>query len=167
MEHRFEIEFLRTPQRIKQMANYLCFRKTDRMICIIIMLISFIASIVSLIIFGSFEPLYYPILGFFVFIVLIQYFSFRRLTLKRDLEMNNGEYHRSKLIIDENGITTVDGLNERLYHFSSIKKAKRYRNYVILISKSKLLFFLPADAFTKGAPEDLIVFLKDKGIKAK
>ena len=48
---------------------------------------------------------------------------------------------------------------------SVIKFVNMSKNYVIMMSKTRQMYIIDKRKFTKGTPEELIAFLKDKGVK--
>ena len=91
-----------------------------------------------------------------------------KIASKRNREMNGGTDPEIVCIVSEEGIkySTSTGANVQL-DFSDIKKAVQTKSYIFLLSKSKLIYALKNDSFTFQKRQNLMEFLRYKGIKIK
>ena len=101
-------------------------------------------------------------------LVLVINYKFIKLASKRKREVNGGTDPEVVCIISEEGIkySTSSGTNVKL-DFSDIKRAVQTKKYIFLLSKSKLIYALKNDSFTFQKRQNLIEFLRYKGIKIK
>lgn len=103
-------------------------------------------------------------------VVLLKFVGYRRslkLTLQRDMELNGGEPVQLCTTVSEGGLVCRTNVDAPEVPFSSVKKVVQTKNLIILISKARLAFVLTRDGFTKGTAQELLQFLRGKGIKVK
>lgn len=165
----FESNYTRTPELVKEIYAELYLRRPIRIVFYIFFLVSFVFGVVSLALgkvdINSILLVFLPL--FVVALTAFNYVKSCKLTVKRDLEQNGGEYAKGTISITENGIAhiSVAGINS-VIDISAVKSAKRTKNCVYLITESKLVYVMQKE-FTKGSPEELFAFLKSKNIKCK
>lgn len=103
-----------------------------------------------------------------VFVLGLVWFGYRRnvnLTLKRDLELNNGQPIAQHIVVTEQGFTAhgINGSQE--VTFNTIKKVRKTRKLILLITNARLVWVFPKASFTRGTPDEFLAFLKTKGFK--
>lgn len=117
---------------------------------------------------GSFRivgPLY---LLLFIGLRVYRYFRTVKSYEKRYLEVGEGtEVENTTLVYEEYlHLSTSNGGNNKL-PLNRIKNSFSTKNYYFLRSESKLCYAFKKDGFTKGSLEEMIAFLKGKGLKVK
>ncbi len=92
-----------------------------------------------------------------------------KIFLDRDKEGNHGNFVSVQNLVTENSIVIKSSLNESgtEYEISCIDKAYRSKNYIYLITKAKSAIVFDINNFSKGTPEELAEFIRQKGIKIK
>ena len=104
----------------------------------------------------------------YLVLVLVRSYKTIKLASNQNREVNGGTDPEIVCIISEEGIkySSSTGRNVQL-DFSDIKKAVQTKEYIFLLSKSKLIYALKNDSFTFQKRQNLIEFLRYKGIKIK
>ena len=99
---------------------------------------------------------------------LILYRSYRlsvKMCLRRDLENNMGQPVTLTTIIHDDIIRTqMTAENGHDVLLNQMKWAVQTPKMIIICSKAKVLYALPNDCFVHGTPEELIRYLREKGI---
>jgi hypothetical protein len=92
-----------------------------------------------------------------------------KISIERDKESNHGSFVTVQNLVTENSIVVKSSSNETgtEYEMSCIEKAYRSKNYIYLITKAKLAIVFDVNNFSKGTPEELVEFIRQKGIKIK
>lgn len=112
----------------------------------------------------------FPYLIASAFILLLHLFIYRRtlkLTMDREKEVNGGEPLELHTTVMENSIACRTKIDAPEVAYSSIKKVIQTKNLIIVVTKAKLAFIMSKDGFTRGTPEALLQFFRDKGLKVK
>ena len=104
----------------------------------------------------------------FVILILVRCFSTLENHKKRIRESHHTEYVDSTYDVFLDAIQAVDstGANARLL-YDSIRYAKDRPEEILLMTKARLVYVLPKNAFVKGSPEDFLVFLQSRSVKVK
>ena len=107
-----------------------------------------------------FIVLVWAILIFFIFVIT-------RIRYKQGLEQNSGSEPERKLAVTNEGIDVIHLPAGSTNHISFlyIKKVMISKNYILLITRSKVLIGFKKDSFTKGTAEEFQSFLVAKGLK--
>lgn len=107
-------------------------------------------------------------LSFLVTTELLRFSNYRkiiRLVLQRDAEANQGQPVEFRITIKDDNIHMEDTTGSiRNVPLSQVKWATRTKKMVIICTKGQFLFQLPNDTFTQGTAEELIAYLRAKGI---
>lgn len=88
--------------------------------------------------------------------------------LRRDNELYGGMTIEVQMIVTGEYVKMVKiNGTENEVSFSNIKRAVQTRNLILLESEAKLVYVFRKDSFVKGSAEEMISFLKGKGIKVR
>lgn len=96
------------------------------------------------------------------------YYSSVRSFVKVSEELLDGKPFEVQTVVTEEVIklTATNGaVNELVY--SKIKNALMTKNLILVPSKANLIYIFRKDSFTKGTPEEFILYLRSKRIKVK
>jgi hypothetical protein len=108
------------------------------------------------------------VMGIFVFVLMIvSYHSQVKAMVQRDKEMSGGKPLCCEISVSENEITLSALESRSSVAMSNIKSAFETENYIVVLTKARLMFIFKKDSFTKGNLDDFIAFLKERGIKVK
>ena len=110
------------------------------------------------------------VFGIYLFVLrVIRVKKSIKISLERDKESNHGNFVSVQNLVTENSIVVKSSLNESgtEYEISCVDKAYRSKNYIYLITKAKLVMVFDINNFSKGTPEELVEFVRQKGIKIK
>ncbi len=165
----FESNYVRTPEFVKEIYAELYFRRPIRIVFYAFYLLSFLFGVFRLALgdvdINSILLVFLPLLV--VVLTAFNYVKSCKLTVKRDLEQNGGEYIKGTVLITENEIFLKSSMGQSsAVGLSVVKSVRCTKNYVYLITESKLAYVMQKE-FTKGSPEELFAFLKSKNIKCK
>ena len=111
-------------------------------------------------------PIFIMILLFAVFI-FISYRSQVKALVQRDKEMSGGEPICCEISVSDDEMTLTALESRSPVSVSNLKSAFITKNYIVVITKARLMFIFKKDAFTQGDAEGLIAFLKEKGVKTE
>lgn len=167
----FKNQFTYTKDYYNEYYKYICFKSPVIFIIEIIYGISFIISILSIIL---------PQLGIMdigtavvnidtlLIILCLQIYVFFRskdVEYKRELEKNNGNPTEVELSITEENINILLNHEKNInIKFDNIAKVIRTKSYYILVSKAKLNIAFKKDSFTQGTEKEFEQFLKQKNL---
>ena len=166
MDILFETNYTRNKEWSKEINFYLYFKRKIAVAFEIIIFANIVNCILQLIIYHNSEFLGY--LLFFVLsgiLLLVSYFRAIKLTLKRDLEQSNEEITVKTVVTDSyiENIASTGSVTK--LHYYDIKSVASTKNYLLLISNTKMIYSFRKDSFTKGNYTEFITFLRYKGIK--
>lgn len=115
--------------------------------------------------FRIFGPIYILL---FIGSRVYRYFRTVKNYQKRYLEVGEGKEVENTTLVYEDylHLSTSNGGNNKL-PLDRIKNSFSTKNYYFLRSESKLCYAFKKDGFTKGSLEEMIAFLKGKGLKVK
>ena len=126
-----------------------------------------LGALVHLLVFHSYQVGICWI-GMTLLLEFILYRSYRlsvKMCLRRDLENNMGQPVKLTTIIHDDIIRTqVTAENGHDVLLNQMKWAVQTKTMIIMCSKAKVLYALPNDCFVQGTPEELIRYLREKGI---
>ena len=163
----FEITFVRDEKVASEMFRWYYYRRKKMRFLHIACSVLMAWAIAWMILFQQYE------MGiFYVFaLTMLELFLYRcyrvavRTCLKRDLENNMGQLVTLTTIIHDDIIRTqVTAENGHDVLLNQMKWAIRTKTMVIIGSKARVLYVLPNDGFVHGTPEELIQYLREKGI---
>ncbi len=170
METRFEAAYVRDKKFAKEFFSYLFYRRPAGVIVTVICILTIISGIIN--VFAEHE--YFAIISivFGIYLLILRTICVKKiikLYLERDKETNHGNFVSVQNVVTENSIVVKSSSNKAgvEYDMSCIKKAYRTKKYIYLITKAKLAIVFDINHFSKGTPEELIEFIRQKGIKIK
>jgi len=180
MEPLFENEIVCDRDVYKEYYKKICFRRPFAITVLVFFGTCFFASIFLLInqscsIITSSQNLksipesiyFYSVLfPLFLALRIWQYFRIVKISLARDMEMNNGKTRELLRIVTPEKIEIACNADESKisYHWSSVKKVIETKNLIILLTEAKMGIIFKKDGFTKGTYEDFIFFLRGIGL---
>ena len=169
MEKKFEVKYLPTIERRKDMYRYIFFGTGAAKFLMILCAYVILDCILLAVFYKSYTSAIGGILFilFFAAIYLLRYKQSIKLSHTRDLEFNNGVERESNFSVCDNGISKHTGEETATIPFESIKSAKRKKKYLFVRTRSKVIFAFPADSFVLGDIDGMADFLKSKGIKVR
>lgn len=163
----FESTYLRSKEFYKEIYSHHYFKSGFALVLEILMGISLLGGLLSLIIFRSEPP--YTSCVCIVFIVAMRIWSYHRtvkISLAREKEISAGGEIAYTVTVCEDKIIQKTSLgSEFAIDFTSIKKAYKTKNYIVLQSVAKQLYIWKKDSFTVGDCESFKAFLRGKGYK--
>ena len=104
---------------------------------------------------------------FFVVFIFISYRSQVKAMVQRDKEMSHGEPLHCRISVsdDEMVLSTLESRSP--ISIGNLKSAFITENYIVVITKARLMFIFKKDSFTVGDTESFLAFLREKNIKIK
>ena len=170
MEGLFCNKFVRDEDTAKEVYVYWYFKKPLLIVVYSLIALYSLACILGFILdFESAkEALGVFVMGVFVFVLMIvSYHSQVKAMVQRDKEMSGGKPLCCEISVSENEITLSALESRSSVAMSNIKSAFETENYIVVLTKARLMFIFKKDSFTKGDAKSFIAFLKEKGIKVK
>ena len=169
METKFEGGYIRDEKFAKEYYSYHSYKTPGGIIITVVCIWAIITGII-LTAMQQYLSIINIVLGLYIF--LLRYFRTKKiikLSLERDRESNHGNVVSVQNFVTDEAITVISSNNESGTEFemSCISKLYSSKNYIYLITKAKLAIVFDKNNFTKGSKEDLIEFIRSKGIKVK
>lgn len=165
----FENTYTMNKELFKEIGRFVIFKRKPIIYCNILALICFPIFILAQI--AGYYQISTAILGYtllilYAIIVFVSYYSFTVLQHKRKKELSQGNDEIVTVQITENQVVFSSSIGTRSeLEFSTFKRLDETKNYVILTSKTKQMYMFDKRKFTKGTPDELVAFLKNKGVK--
>ena len=156
----FEGTHTRDKAFYSELANYLCFKTPSKIIlnCLVT-----ICLVWSIIVHTWTATCFF---AFYFIILAVSYFNYKNVPYKRDLESNNGkEFEVNVSVTDTQIIHKLGDSTTIVIDISILKKVVTSKNYVIMVSKTNQMYIIDKRKFEKGTPDELVSFLKSKGVK--
>jgi hypothetical protein len=169
METKFEGGYIRNEKFAKEYYFYHAYKNTAGIFitvaCACAVLIGIILTAMQ-----QYLAIIDIVLG--LYILLLRYFRTKKiikLSLERDRESNHGNVVSVQNLVTDEAITVISSNNTAGTEFemSCITKLYSSKNYIYLITKAKLAIVFDKNNFSKGSKEELIEFIRSKGIKVK
>ncbi len=168
METKIEAGYVRDKKFAKEFYSYHTYKRPAGIILTIAFILAIISGIINII------AMQQAIDAAFLVVCIIVLRAVRikksvKISLARDKEGNHGNYVSLQNIVTEKSILVKSSLNQlgTEYEISCLRKGYRSKNYIYLVTKAKLVIIFDINAFSTGTPEELIEFLRSKGIKIK
>ena len=169
MEPLFENRYIQDETFVKEFYQYTFFRRPINIALYVIMGLCLLACAVLTFVFG----LQYlrEMWEFFFFVLLflgLEFFSYFRQvnTAQKQRKEIHPEPVEAVLTVTQDTITiSAENDPPRSVGLDKIKRVFQTKNYVFLRSEAKLCYGFRKDAFTKGSTVEMMLFLKEKGIK--
>lgn len=169
-EIRFENSFVRDKNTAKEIYGWWYYKRPLFVAIHIIMALYLFSFVLGLIISPGSAVKDLPVAAFIVFglfIFTFSYFSQVRAMVKRDAEMSGGRELVSTVTITDSEAVVTSFESRTAIAFENLKYGFMTKNYIVLVTKARLIIILKKDSFTKGDTSGLISFLRGKGIKVK
>ncbi|MBO7196531.1 MAG: YcxB family protein [Clostridia bacterium] len=167
-EIRFENRFVRDESTAKEIYGYWFFKKPLSVAIYIVLGFYSLSCIFGLTLDFQSAKETIPILAMIVFYVIIMIVSYRSQVkgmAQRDREMSGGGELCCEISVSDDEITLSTLESRNPVAMSNVKSAFMTKNYVVVLTKARLMFILKKDSFTKGDADSFIAFLTEKGIK--
>ena len=170
METKIEATYVRDEKFAKEYFSYYSYRRPSGIIITVICILAIVSGLINVFAYSYYPAIISIALGTYLLVLRgIRVKKSIKITLERDKESNHGNFVSLQNLVTENSIVVISSLNESgtEYEMSCIEKAHRSKNYIYLITKAKLVIVFDINNFSKGTPEELIAFIRQKGIKIK
>ena len=170
MEARFKNKFVRDEDTAKEIYKYWYFKKPLMVVVYVILGAYALSCILGFIIDFNSAKEAMPIFAMIVFFTAFIFISYRsqvKAMVQRDKEMSGGEALCCEISVSDDEITLSTLESRSPVSMSNLKSAFITKNYVVVITKARLMFILKKDSFTIGDTESFVAFLREKGIKVK
>ena len=170
METKIEAGYVRDEKFAKEFFTYHAYRRPSGIIITIICVSAIIVGIINVIAMQQYLAIISIVLGIYILALrAIRVKNGIKISLKRDKESNHGNYISLQNIVTENTILVKSSVNEAgtEYDMACIAQAYRSKNYIYLLTQARLVIIFDVNLFSKGTPEELIDFIRSKGIKIK
>ena len=162
----FELRYTRKAEHTKEAYQFLYF-KTSKSVAIL-------GLTVLLILWNLVKAIWVRDLFYLVFAVaalallgsrIWSYYRTLRVDAQRDRELViDGSQERTLLIYDDRLLIRNSAGNAETA-LENIKRVYRTGHLIIVLTKGRLMYLLPTDAFIKGTPEECVRFFDGKGIE--
>ena len=170
MEVRFENEFTRDESTVKEIYGYWYFKKPVMIAVYAALGFYFLSCILGFILDFESAKESMPIFAMVVFFAIFIFISYRsqvRAMVQRDREMSGGESLCCKISVSDEQMTLTALESSSPISLGNLKSAFMTKNYIVVLTKARLMFIFKKDSFTLGDTESFIAFLKEKGVKVK
>ncbi len=155
---------------LKEIARFSLFARKPICILHIIMLclLPLVIVLHSLGFYDGNNTIYvmYGFLGFFFLFIGLLYYASTSLQYKRQMEQTGGKDIVITVQVTESTLihsASTGSVTE--VNFSAFKSVEQSKNFVVIFSKTKQMYVIDKRKFTNGTPEELVTFLKSKGVK--
>ncbi len=163
----FENQYLRDESLVKELYQYLYFKRGIAKVCFGLMGITVVVNIVNGVSLNQFDivALFFPLL--FVSLIFYRYFRDVKLSLRRDAECCTDGLWCSVVVAEDGIIRSFSTGDQVRLSFENFKYVTETKNLILLFSKTRLITILRKDSFLKGNSYSFISFLSAKGVKIK
>ncbi len=104
---------------------------------------------------------------FLIAFQIFRYFIFVNIAVKRDKEISDNGIECEVVVTNDFVQNTTSTGSLVKYEIVKIKKAVQTKNLIILFTKTNVMVIFRKDSFEIGTKEELVSFLKTKGIVVK
>lgn len=167
MEPIFENQYIRDRQTAKEISASIYFKRPISLAVLILCGICFAVNLFNLLM--GFDAYIYGLIfpPVYVLFWLYSYQMFKKSLVKRDAETFKGDVVITTGVYEDHITVTASNGSVVELEFDKIKKISLTKNYILIISKARLIYVLKKDSFTKGSFEEFTEYIKNKGIKIK
>jgi len=168
METKFESVNIRDEKFAKEFFSFHYYKRPSGSIITVLSILTIVIGIIYLFAYNQYFAIISIVLGLYLLVLrMILVKKNIKIFLARDKESNHGNFITVQNLVTENSIILKSSTNETGtgYEMSCIEKAYRSKNYIYLKTKAKQVIVFDIDHFSKGTPEELIEFLRQKGVK--
>ena len=170
METKIESAYVRDEKFTKEYFSYHSYKRPAGIIITVICILAIVSGVINVFAYKEYLAIIAIVLGIYLFVLrVVRVKKSIKISLERDKESNHGNFVSVQNLVTENSIIVKSSTNESGTEFelSCIEKAYRSKNYIYLITKAKLAIVFDINNFSKGTPEELVEFIRQKGIKIK
>ena len=170
METKIEAAYVRDEKFAKEYFSYHSYKRPSGIIITVICILLVVSGIINVFAYKDYLAITAIVLGIYLFVLrVVRVKKSIKISLERDKESNHGNFVSVQNFVTENSIIVKSSTNESGTEFemSCIKKAYRSKNYIYLITKAKWAIVFDINKFSKGTPDELVEFVRQKGIKIK
>ena len=167
MEVLFENQYTHTEEYYNEFFGYFHFKRPSFIAINILFFMIFIMALRYMVLWGEFRSYWFMPFPLVCFVSMWSYFRGKNMRRKQELAICNGNPPESRFEITEDGIDAYyisSGVKNHV-DFSQIRKVIKTKSFYFLITKLKLAYVIKKDGFTKGTPEEFLLFLREKGLK--
>ena len=155
----FENRCVQNRQMAKEMYGYWFFKQKPLIVCYVVLVLVFVGNFYLK---TPFVSLFIPLV--FAFQIFSYYRSIKMFVM-RGQEVSTETITLQTEVTDDFIRCTASTGAVNTLEYNNIKKVAQTPNYILLITKAKMMLVFQKDGFTKGTKEDLLVFLRTKGFK--
>ena len=170
METKIEAAYVCDEKFAKEYFSYHSYNRPSGIIITVICILAIVSGLINIFAYKKYLAIVTIVIGIYLFVLrAIRVKRNIKISLERDKESNHGNFVSVQNLVTENSIIVKSSANESGTEFeiSCIEKAYRSKNYIYLITKAKLAIVFDINSFSKGTPEELVEFIRQKGIKIK
>ena len=167
MEPIFENQYMRDKETAKEVAAGIYFKRPMAILILVLCGICFAVNLFNLLmgfdafIYGLIFPLVYAV--FWIY----SYLMFKNSLIKRDAETFKGDVVITTGVYEDHITLNASNGSVVELEYGKIKKISLTKNYILVLSKARLMYILKKDSFTKGSLPEFTEFIKSKGLKIK
>lgn len=163
----FENQYLRDELLVKELYQYLYFKRGIAKVCFALMGITIVVNILNGVYLNQFDivALFFPLL--FVCFIFYRYFRDVKLSIKRDAECCSEGLWCSVVVTEEGIIRSFSTGDQVQLSFDKFKYVTETKNLILLFSKTRLITILRKDSFLKGDSYSFVSFLSAMDVKIK
>ncbi len=168
METKIEGGYVRDEMFAKEYFSFHTYRQPLGIVLTVICVLAIISGLINVIALQQYWGVFNIALGIFFFVLRgARVKKNVRIFLERDKEGNRGHIISVQNFVTENAIVVKSSLNEARteYEMSRIEKVYRSKHYIYLLTKAQVVIVFDINGFSKGTPEELIEWMRQKGIK--
>ena len=169
MEPLFENRYTQDESFFKEFYRYIFFCRPIDVVLYVFLGIDLIACVIGCILFGA--PVLREVWELFLFVplffgvMIFVYFMQVKAVLKQRKELQPEPAEVCLTVTQDTVELSSPEEPTRSIPLTKIKRVFQTKNYLFLRSESKLCYGFRKDAFTKGSTVEMMLFLKEKGIK--
>ena len=101
---------------------------------------------------------------------MVLYYSYDaqiKTQLARDKEACDGQEFICSLTVTDSEITNTNPVGTQSVRLDGLTYAFLTKSYIAVITNAKYMYLFKKDSFTKGSADELVAFLKGRGLKFK
>lgn len=157
----------------KPVHKFLYFERPSMSVRTVIMVVMFVLS-VALVIYSAVMNVF-RLTSVLPLILCVVYFVVRfvgyRLALNTYLRRFDETYGDNENFVtvtatDEGMHFETSMRGEQTIAWKSVRKIYIRKEFAVIYTNARLIYYLPREGFTKGSPEDLAAYARQKGVKA-
>lgn len=166
METLFENTYTRDGEWAKDCYGYIYFRRPIVIVLDVLAVLYLVWGVYDLAVNSVINALgIFPF--FWAVMSVLLYRKNCKLTMQRDFEMHGRPIEMTTTLTNKGiAISQSTGALYRI-SYTDIKKVVQTKKYIYLWSKTNMFYPMKKDGFSVGNGEELLRFLRNKGIKAK